>query len=63
MSKKFKKHVVILAGCQVLYLKKKDIDKFTYNGSQLNYDMVVSLANNNPDIKYYVLSGCCSKNK
>ena len=58
MGKKFKKHVVILAGCQVLYLKKKDIDKFTYNGSQLNYDMVVSLANNNPDIKYYVLSGC-----
>lgn len=60
MSDKFKKHVVIFGGCQVLYLEQKKINERTYNGSQLNYDMVVSLANNNPDTKFFVLSGCLS---
>ena len=54
----FEKHVAILSGCQVLYLKDSQIDKLTYNGSQLHRDMVISLANNNPNIKYYVIGTC-----
>lgn len=54
----FRKHVAILSACQVLYLEKDKIDKLTYNGSQLYRDMVISLANNNPDIKFYILGTC-----
>lgn len=54
----FEKHVAVLSGCQVLYLDQDKIDKYTYNGSQLNRDMMISLANNNPDIKFFIISTC-----
>ena len=54
----YEKHVCILGGCQVLYLDQNKIDKYTYNGSQLNRDMIISLANNNPNYKFYVVTTC-----
>ena len=54
----YEKHVCILGGCQVLYLDQNKIDKYTYNGSQLNRDMIISLANNNPNCKFYVVTTC-----
>ena len=60
--KKFEKNVAILSQSLTLYLKKNKIDSHTYNGSQLHYDMIVSLANNNPNIKYYVLAHCADAN-